>query len=50
MNVEFRNSFIKDLKGLSDKSLLKRIKNLIEQIEQAESLRDVPNLKKTQSG
>jgi mRNA interferase RelE/StbE len=50
MNVEFRNSFTKDLKGLSDKSLLKRIKNLIERIEQAESLRDVANLKKLNAG
>jgi len=49
MKVEFRRSFTKDLKSVSDKSLLKRIKETIETVEQAETLKDLPNRKKLKS-
>lgn len=46
MKVGFRESFAKDLKGVKDKGLLSRVKELIEAVEKAESLTDIPNLKK----
>jgi len=46
MNVEFRKSFIKDLKSISDKNLLRRVKSVIEIVEKSESLTEVANLKK----
>lgn len=50
MKVEFRESFAKDLKGVKDKSLLMRAKEVIEAVEQANSLADIPNLKKLRGG
>jgi mRNA interferase RelE/StbE len=46
MNVEFRKSFEKDLNNLRDESLLQRIQAVIEEVEAAENLGDVNNLKK----
>lgn len=46
MNVEFRKSFEKDLENIRDKAILKRIRAVIEEVEVAENLRDVSNLKK----
>ncbi|GET40424.1 type II toxin-antitoxin system RelE family toxin [Microseira wollei] len=46
MNVEFRKSFEKDLNNLRDQSLLQRIQVVIEEVEAAENLGDVSNLKK----
>lgn len=46
MKVEFRKSFIKDLKSISDKNLLRRVKDTIEIIEKSESLANAANLKK----
>jgi len=46
VNVEFRDSFAKDLKGIKDNALFKRIKDIIESVEQADSLSHLPNLKK----
>ena len=50
MKVEFRESFAKDLKGLQDKNLLKRAKEVIEAVEKADSLMKMPNLKKLKGG
>lgn len=50
MKTEFKDSFAKDLKSVKDKGLLKRVKELIESIEQANSLSDIPNLKKLKGG
>ena len=50
MKVEFRGSFAKDLKGVKDKSLLRRAKEVIEAIEKADSLDEVHNLKKLKGG
>lgn len=46
MKVEFRESFVKDLKGLKDRALLQRVKEIIETIERADSLAEISNLKK----
>ncbi len=46
MNVEFRKSFEKDLNNLRDESLLQRIQTVIEEVEAAENLADVSNMKK----
>ena len=50
MNVQFKDSFVKDLRKVKDKSALKRVKEVIEQAEQARSLQDVTNLKKLKGG
>ncbi len=50
MKVEFRESFAKDLKGIKDKGLLKRAKEIIEAVEKVDSLADIPNLKKLKGG
>ena len=46
MKVEFRKSFTKDLKNVSDKSLLQRVKSEIEIIEKANFLQEIANRKK----
>ncbi len=50
MKVEFRDSFTKDLKGVRDKGLLKRAKEVIEALEKADSLDEIHNLKKLKGG
>jgi mRNA interferase RelE/StbE len=50
VKVEFRGSFAKDLKGVKDKGLLNRVKELIEVVEEADSITDVSNLKKLKGG
>ena len=50
MKVEFRDSFAKDLKGVKDKSILWRAKEVIEAVEKADSLADISNLKKLKGG
>jgi len=50
VKVGFRESFAKDLKGVKDKSLLKRVKETVEAFEKAASLADMPNLKKLKGG
>lgn len=46
MKVEFRKSFEKDLGKIQDGDLLARIKNVIEEVENAETLLDISNTKK----
>jgi len=46
MNTQFKESFTKDLRKIRDKDLLKRAKAVIETVEQAQSLGDVPNLER----
>jgi mRNA interferase RelE/StbE len=41
-----QKEFARDLKGIRDKDLLKRIKDVIEAVEKVDSLNDLPNLKK----
>jgi mRNA interferase RelE/StbE len=50
LKVGFRASFAKDLRALKDKALLERIKELIADVEAAQSLGEVSNLKKLRSG
>ncbi len=46
MKVEFRKSFAKDLGKIRDEDLLVRIKAVIEEVENAESLLDISKIKK----
>ncbi|MBD2314595.1 type II toxin-antitoxin system RelE/ParE family toxin [Desertifilum sp. FACHB-1129] len=46
MEVEFRKSFAKDLSKIRDGDLLARIKAVILEIEEAETLEDMSNVKK----
>jgi len=46
LKVQFRRSFLKDVKGLSDKPLKERIKAAIAQVEAAQTLREIGNIKK----
>ncbi|MBE9215706.1 type II toxin-antitoxin system RelE/ParE family toxin [Plectonema cf. radiosum LEGE 06105] len=46
MNVEFRKSFEKDLSKIRDETLLQKIQAVIEEVENAENLLDVKNVKK----
>lgn len=48
MNVEFKNSFVKDLKPLKDKNLLSRVQDIIVAVEQADKLQDIPHCQKMQ--
>lgn len=46
MEVQFRNSFAKDLRDIDNKSLLSRIKEVIETVEAAPTQQDIPDIKK----
>jgi mRNA interferase RelE/StbE len=50
VKVEFRDSFAKDLKGVKEKGLSGRIREVIEAVEKADSLAELPNLKKLKGG
>jgi mRNA interferase RelE/StbE len=45
VKVAFRKSFQRDLKAITDKRLLKRVKEIIEAVETTDSLALLPNLK-----
>jgi len=46
MNVEFKKSFEKDLLKILDADLLQRIQEAIEEVENAEKLNEISNVKK----
>ena len=48
MKVEFKSSFLRDLKSIKDKSTLVRIRETIESVENADSSQDIDSLKKLQ--
>jgi mRNA interferase RelE/StbE len=50
VKVEFRQSFAKDLKGVKEKGLLRRVQEIIEAIEKVNSLAELSNLKKLKGG
>lgn len=50
MKARFKESFVGDLRSIRDKSLLGRIRAVIESIEKAESLSEVAGLKKLRGG
>jgi mRNA interferase RelE/StbE len=49
VNVLFRESFDKDLSAVTDAGLLRRIQKMIEQVEAAQTLREIPNLKRLEA-
>jgi mRNA interferase RelE/StbE len=46
MNTAFRKSFERDLKKIKDQDLLDRIRGAIEEVEAADDLQSISNLKK----
>ncbi len=50
MNVEFKSSFVRDLKHIRDKALKERVKETIELVEQAQSFPEIGNVKKLRGG
>ena len=46
MNVEFWDSFARDLKQINDKALLKRVGQVIKEVERAKTLIEISNLRK----
>lgn len=46
MKVVFRQSFERDLKKIKDRSMLDRVRQVIELIEAADNLQEMPNVKK----
>jgi len=49
MNVEYTPSLFKDLKHVKDTALLRRLRQVIEGMEQARGLPDIPGLKRLHS-
>jgi len=50
MKLEFRKSFLDDLKRIQDRTVLQRVTHLIETLEQTGTLADVAHLKKLKGG
>jgi mRNA interferase RelE/StbE len=50
LKVRFRASFARELRALNDKSLLERVRALIATVESAETLSEIPNLRKLRGG
>ena len=48
MKVEFKSSFVKDLKPLKDQTLLARVRASIVAVEAAENLQNITSCKKLQ--
>lgn len=46
MNTDFKSSFLRDIKKISDKSILKAIEKAIENIETAKDIRKLTTSKK----
>lgn len=45
MKTNFRSSFVRDLRAVRNRELLARLKNVIEQVENAQSLSSITGLK-----
>ena len=50
MNSDFTESFLKDLRAIKDKGVLRRVRELIESVEQVQSLGELSNIKKLKGG
>lgn len=50
MKVEYRESFLKDLQRIKDRSLLQRIREAIAAVESAATVQSVPGIKKLKGG
>ena len=48
MNAVFRRSFTSDLKRVKDKTLIRRVQEVIEKVELATTLDDIGNVKRSQ--
>ena len=46
MKVTFRESFLRDVRAIKEKSVQRRIREVIEHVEQISGPTDIPNLKK----
>jgi len=46
MNIDIRSSFLKDLKKIIDPSLKEQVEQVISSVKKAETLSDIPGLKK----
>jgi mRNA interferase RelE/StbE len=46
LKVAFRESFVRDLGAIKDQNVLRRIREVIDNIEQVNKPTDIPNLKK----
>ena len=46
MKVEFRESFLRDIRKIKDKAVLEAVKKAIEDVESVESPAEITNLKK----
>ncbi len=49
MKAEYRKSFARDLKRIKDADLLRRVKEVIERVEQIDNLQQITNVKKLRS-
>ncbi|MDR3555356.1 MAG: type II toxin-antitoxin system RelE/ParE family toxin [Syntrophobacteraceae bacterium] len=49
MRLQFKASFERDLKGVKDKSLLKEVRQVIEEVEAAGTLNSISHLRKLQA-
>ena len=50
MKTQFKESFARDLRHIRERSLLARIRQAIENVEEAKSLEEIPHLRKLQGG
>ena len=50
MNVEFRGSFVKDLRRIRDRSLKGRVKEVIELVERSDTLQEIGGVRKLRGG
>ena len=50
VNVAFKEGFTKDLRAVRDKSLLRRVRAVIEEFERAQRPNEIPGLKKLKGG
>jgi len=46
LKVDFKNSFLKDIKRVKDKSVKQRLKEIIDAAEKAEQLQKISDIKK----
>jgi len=50
VKARFKASFSKDLQGIRERAVLRRIRETVEQFERAENLSEIANLKKLKGG
>jgi mRNA interferase RelE/StbE len=50
VKIDFKKSFSRDLKKINDRSILKKVKEIIDTIENTPNLMDMKNVKQLTSG